>query len=373
MEKLHTAGKTHRRWLDVNIWDAAQQRMRYIYENFDEVVVSWSGGKDSSCCLELARMAAKEQGKLPVKVFFLDEECVYPETIDICNRHRADPEIEFYWVCVPSIYRNACSEIEPDFIPYEPGKEHLWVQQPPADAIWPSGHGMTDWRIPPSIPKRAIMEMWKETAKVQNVCMITGLRTRESFVRYAGIMSSGSFLTAPDHGFVHARPIYDWTERDVWWAIANQGWDYNKAYEKLWRAGGNVVNTRVAPLFHAEAAMHLRKVMLYWPDWWTKIRARIRGVHSMAIYSGKLHVPRLLANETWEQASERYWKALGSEESKEVLAAAITRKLAKHKSLSMAPMHETIKCPKCGLCWKMIAKACCMDDRQLRILEPYNY
>lgn len=372
-EKLHTAGKTHKRILDIDVWEAAKQRMRYIYENFDEVVISWSGGKDSSCCLELARIVAKEQGKLPIKVFFLDEECVYPETMELCHRHHQDPEIEFYWVCVPSIYRNACSEVEPDFIPYEPGKEKIWVQQPPDFAIWPSGRGLTDWRVPPSIPKRAIVEMWKmKMADGVRVCMITGLRTRESFVRYAGIMSSGSFLTKPDHGFIHARPIYDWNERDVWWAIANQKWDYNKAYDKLWRAGGNVISTRVAPLFHAEAAIMLRRVMLYWPEWWGKLRIRIRGVHSMGIYAGKLHQPRLLSGETWQDAAQRYWDNLGSMESKEVLKSAIEQKLEKHKRHSTAPMHETVKCLKCGLTWKTIARACCLDDRQLRILEPYN-
>jgi predicted phosphoadenosine phosphosulfate sulfurtransferase len=371
-EKLHTAGKTYKRILDINCFEAARQRVRHIYENFDHVIISWSGGKDSSCCLELCREAAREMGRLPIDVFFLDEEAVYPETIDLCWRHEADPEIKLYWVIVPSIYRNACSEVEPDFIPFEPGKEDLWVMKPPPQAIWmgtgQDGRGMTDWRVPPSIPKRAIMEMWG--SKPGTKCMITGLRARESFIRHAGIMSSQSFLSKPDHGIVHGRPIYDWTGKDVWWAIAHQGWDYNKAYDKLWRAGGTVETTRVAPLFHAEAALQLRRVMLYWPDWWTQLRSRIQGVHSMAIYSGALHKPRLLPGETWQQAAERYWVRLGSAESKEVLRAAIDDKLKRHAKHSSAPMHETKRCPKCGLRWKTIARACCLDDRQLRILEP---
>lgn len=374
MEKMHTAGRTHKRELDINVYDAAVMRCDYIYQKYDDVIISWSGGKDSSLCLELCREAARKAGKLPIKVFFLDEETIYPETIDLCNLHIADPEIKFYWVVVPSIYRNAYSEVEPNFVPFEPGKEAIWVRQPPPNALWmgtgPDGRGMTDWRVPPSIPKRAMIEMFKDAPGVK--CSVVGLRARESFVRYTGIMSSQSFITGEDHGFVQARPIYDWTAKDVWWAIAHFSWDYNKAYDKLWRAGGTVETTRVAPLFHAEAAMMLRRVMLYWPEFWDQLRHRVRGVHSMGIYSGKLHKPRLLPGETWQEAAYRYWTNLGSEESKEVLANAITKKLEKHNKESTIPMHETKKCLKCGLCWRTIARACCLDDRQLRILEPYN-
>jgi len=373
-ERLHTAGSTYKRMLAVDVFTAAQQRCRYLYENYDDVIISWSGGKDSSSVLELCREAARDLGKLPIKVFFLDEEVVYPETIDLCHRHMSDPEIAFYWVCVPSIYRNACSEVEPDFIPFEPGKEAIWTSHPPDSAIWmgtgPDGHGMTDWRVPPSIPKTGIMKMIGDRPGVK--VMVTGLRARESFVRYAGIMSSESFITKPDHGFVHARPVYDWNAKDVWWAIANMKWDYNKAYDKLWRAGGTVETTRVAPLFHAEAAIMLRRVMLYWPRWWPLIRRRVRGVHAMAIYAGKLHQPRLLPGETWEHAAQRYWDGLGSEESKTILANAIRDKLKQHAKHTIAPIHETRKCLKCGLTWRRIARACCLDDRQLRILEPYN-
>ncbi|HET6456458.1 MAG TPA: phosphoadenosine phosphosulfate reductase family protein, partial [Armatimonadota bacterium] len=183
-ERLHTAGSTYKRMLAVDVFTAAQQRCRYLYETYDDVIISWSGGKDSSSVLELCREAARDLGKLPIKVFFLDEEVVYPETIDLCHRHMSDPEIEFYWVCVPSIYRNACSEVEPDFIPFEPGKEAIWTSHPPDSAIWmgtgPDGHGMTDWRVPPSIPKTGIFKMFSEKDNVK--AMVTGLRAEESYV-----------------------------------------------------------------------------------------------------------------------------------------------------------------------------------------------
>lgn len=130
-ETLRTAGKRYKAPLATDVFDAARQRMTYVYEEFDDVVISWSGGKDSSSCLEFAREAARAQGKLPVKVFFLDEEVIYPETLDLCYMHMADPEIEFCWCCIPSIYRNACSEVEPDFIPFDPSRRDPWPHVTP--------------------------------------------------------------------------------------------------------------------------------------------------------------------------------------------------------------------------------------------------
>lgn len=323
-----SAGKRHRHDLDVDVFTAARQRMLYTYENFDTVVISWSGGKDSTSCLELAREAARKTGKLPVHVMFMDEEVIYPETIELVERHRNDPELQIYWCCVPSIYRNACSEVEPDFIPFDPTKRDLWTHVPPPDAIWPAGFdenglpNMTTWRVPPSIPKRIIQTLFSDRKRFGRVGEVLGLRTEESFVRYSGMLSSGNFITGDKGKYAAAsvRPIYDWKARDVWLAIKENGWDYNRAYEKLWRAGGNPISTRVAPLFHAEAAMNLRQVMLYWPDFWQAVRRRVRGAHSVAIYSGALHAIERYGGETWQMAALRYWNGLGSlAERREVL------------------------------------------------------
>lgn len=372
---LKTAGKRYKAALEMDVFEAARTRMDYVYTEFDDVVVSWSGGKDSSTCLELARESARKLGRLPIKVFFLDEEVVYPETLDLCYRHIADPEIDFYWVCVPSLYRNACSEKEPDFIPFDPKLRDLWTHVPPASAIWPAGFdenglpNMTNWRVPPSIPKRAISEMFG--SKEKKVASITGLRAQESFVRYSGVMSSASFISKPEHGFYGVRPIYDWKAGDIWLAIKENGWDYNKAYDKLWRAGGNPISTRVAPLFHAEAAMNLRKVMLFWPQLWPLVKRRVRGAHAVAINNGRLHAVERWGNETWKEAAERYLNGLGSEFERNDMHNFVGEKLNQHLRHSGETSFSMDKpCPECRLSWKLVAKAVARGDRQHRMLQP---
>lgn len=374
--KLVTAGRRYRQELAVDVFTAARDRMRYVYENFDTVVISWSGGKDSTSCLELAREAARAAGKLPVDVMFLDEEVIYPETLDLIYRHKADPDIRMHWVCVPSIYRNACSEVEPDYIPFDPTKRELWTHEPPPDAIWPAGFdenglpNMTTWRVPPSIPKRIMIELWgKYPEKFGRVANVTGLRTQESYVRYSGLMSSAGFITKPEKGVWGVRPIYDWKASDIWLAIKENGWDYNRAYDKLWRAGGNLNNTRVAPLFHAEAAMEMRRVMLFWPRFWPLVRRRVRGAHAVAIYDGALHAVERLKGETWQDAATRYLNMLGSAEDKAQMHAFVQSMLDEHARHSSGPLGQEDKCLKCKLSWELIARAVSRGDRQERMLN----
>jgi predicted phosphoadenosine phosphosulfate sulfurtransferase len=68
--------------------DAARQRIRHVYDTFDTVCVQFSGGKDSTAVLHLAREVHEERGLGPVKVIFRDEEMVSPTVIDYVERVR---------------------------------------------------------------------------------------------------------------------------------------------------------------------------------------------------------------------------------------------------------------------------------------------
>ena len=53
-------------WMDWDVLAAARERFRMLYR-LDTVVVSFSGGNDSTVCLNLALEAALQAGKLPVR------------------------------------------------------------------------------------------------------------------------------------------------------------------------------------------------------------------------------------------------------------------------------------------------------------------
>lgn len=56
------------------VLEAAKERIRRLFDEFENVVVSYSGGKDSTIVLELTLEIAREKGRLPQKVMFLDQE-----------------------------------------------------------------------------------------------------------------------------------------------------------------------------------------------------------------------------------------------------------------------------------------------------------
>ena len=90
-----------------DVFDEAVDRMTSLYSEGHRVVVSFSGGKDSTICLELARIAAAATGRRPVEVVMRDEEIMLPGTFEYCERVAEMPDVDFNWVYASN--RNSCS------------------------------------------------------------------------------------------------------------------------------------------------------------------------------------------------------------------------------------------------------------------------
>ena len=125
-----------------NVRDAAEKRISYIFDEFENIIVSISGGKDSTVLCWMALQEARRRNRR-IGIFFLDEEVVYQSTIEqvtwLMNLY---PENTVrIWFQFPFKLTNATSLIDSQLICWEPGKHNIWmrskvsysIQHPPWD------------------------------------------------------------------------------------------------------------------------------------------------------------------------------------------------------------------------------------------------
>lgn len=95
--------------LEKDVWEAGLERMNWIFDEFENVVVSFSGGKDSTVIFNLAMKVAKERGRLPLPVLFIDQEAEWNETIEQVRKVMYNPDVRPIWLQMPIKIENGTS------------------------------------------------------------------------------------------------------------------------------------------------------------------------------------------------------------------------------------------------------------------------
>ena len=334
--------------LNTDVFSAATERMRHVFENYDQVVVSYSGGKDSTAILELAIVVARERGKLPVEVLFCDEEVLLPETVEMVMRAMERPEVNFKWVCARVHYWDASSNEEPHWWTWDPAKRDVWVRDPPPFAIW------IDQEVKHPLPANVMKILYGP--EYGRIASIIGLRGYESRPRMYGLISSGGYIAkGPAPHIDKVRPIYDWRDRDVWLAIHKFGWDHNAAYAKMYRLRPSAKDLRIAVPTSIEAMRTWADWQIGWPRVWDRMRKRFPNIHSLAMFNYDLHHAVRKQGETWKDAVYRYLDA-NLVEDRHKVEGDINKVLRAHQRHSTAPMYQDKPCPLCRFSWKKLAR-----------------
>lgn len=349
-------------YIEDNVYEAAKERIRYCYLNFDHVKVSFSAGKDSTAVLNLCIEVARELGKLPVHAIFVDEEAIHPPTIEYASRVRKNPDVKLDWYCLPVKHRNACSNEQPYWYCWHPEEKDLWVRELPEWAItehptFEFGMSFQDW-MPTMFP-----------VSMGKVCILTGIRTQESLRRYRVIATkkNEAFLTtgADNKNSYRAFPIYDWSSEDVWKLVQVNDLDYNRTYDIFNKTEmhGKLLHQRVCPPFGEEPLRGLWVYAECFPELWHKMLHRVKGVATAWRYANT----ELYSN--WSKPEGKTWQEYFfiildgyDKEYQNIIKKNINSLIGQHNSKSDDLIKDEEPHPISGASWKFFCKVAQKGD-----------
>lgn len=302
--------------LSIDVYQAAMKRLADVFDQFDNVYVSFSGGKDSGVLLELALAYIREHAPhRKLGVFHLDYEAQYTATTEYVDRtyERLAGEVENLRCCVPLKCITCTSMMQQYWRPWDPEQRDIWVRELPAAYLGADDLGfvtpnMTDYEF----QERFSTWHHKESG-AGRTCVLVGLRAEESLDRWRTIVSDRNinkfggrvWTTRMAENVYNAYPIYDWATEDIWTANARFGWDYNELYDLMHYAGVPLHAQRVASPFHNAAKASLSLYRAIDPQVWGKMVSRVNGVNFTAIYGSTTAMGwkniKKPAHFTWQQ------------------------------------------------------------------------
>lgn len=286
-----------REFTDENVYEAFLKRMKLIFEEFDNIYVSFSGGKDSGLLLNLTLDYQKKYYPWKrIGVFHQDFEAQYTLTSEYVERtfERIKYEVEPYWVCLPMATRTALSSYQMYWYPWDDKKKELWVRDmPDKEYVVNMDHNPIftyRYRMHQEDLARQFGRWYRMShGRRKTVCLL-GMRADESLQRYSGFLNKKNgyhdecWISRQFKDVWCASPLYDWSINDVWHANYLFQYDYNKLYDLYYKAGLTVSQMRVASPFNDYSKDSLNLYRVIDPQIWVKLVGRVRGANFTSIY-----------------------------------------------------------------------------------------
>lgn len=278
-------------YIEKDVLTAAKERISMIFDDFENIIVSVSGGKDSTTLCHLALVEAHKRNRR-IGIFFLDEEVVYDSTIKqveyLMNLY---PENTIkLWFQIEFNLTNATSYKDGQLKCWEAGKHKIWMRPKRQDAIqhkpWPKeketirdknkGFGFYD-----------ALENFQNSR--ENTAFLVGLRATESPNCWRAVAKNPGhkdwyWTTKMKNGNISAYPLYDWNFHDIWKYIYDNQLKYSKIYDYMFKKGIGIQEIRVSSLIHEKSFKSLVELPEFEPKTYDKLLKRLNGISIGNLY-----------------------------------------------------------------------------------------
>lgn len=281
-----------REYTNKNVLTAAKQRIAYTFDHFDKILLSFSGGKDSSVMFHLVMEEAILR-KRRIGVMLIDFEAQYKATSDHAMEmfDLYKDHIDIHWICLPIKLRNAVSTYQPTWTAWDAEMENDWVRP------MPKHPGVVrDITAYPFFQPRLEFEefivMFADWyAQGEKLATFVGIRCDESLNRYRTIAVADKTMYEGKRWTTHVidqvyniYPIYDWKTKDIWVYNRSANKCYNRIYDLMHQAGVPLSQQRLCQPYGDDQRRGLWLYHLLEPQTWYRIVARVNGANSGSLY-----------------------------------------------------------------------------------------
>jgi predicted phosphoadenosine phosphosulfate sulfurtransferase len=248
-------------YLNTDVYTEAKKRINHVIDTFDTIAVNFSGGKDSLCVLKLVEEVYKERGiKEKINVNFFDEELIPDDVVNFVHSFYKSNNYNFHYFTIPLKSQKFILGKVIDYIQWDPNRK--WIREKPDFGI--NGE-------PGKVYDEYTIDDYFGSFYKGKKATLTGIRADESLTRLAGCTGrrEENYITnTRAQDICLAKPIYDWSVRDVFKYFYDNKIQYCVIYDMQ---SINKDNLRVSTPLHAESSKRFYKLKTLYPVFYQQI------------------------------------------------------------------------------------------------------